>query len=504
MIAVGWCRVSTREQAGPEHYSLEAQAAAIRRYCADRGWVVADMLDYVGSGGHHAEALAALRGRLEAVQADVLVVAELDRLGRDLVLVLGFLEDLTRAGYRFASVSEPDLDLTTPDGELRLAILGTFAQYFRRQLSRKVRAGLLQRWRAGRRNGGQAPYGYAAGPDGRWAIVPDEAAVVRRIFAEYAAGAGYRRITRDLNGDGIPTKTGRTWNSTTVSRMLSNPVYVGDLRFGARRVLKDRQGRYHVEHRTPSVAADTHPAIIDRDLWEVVQARRAQRRVLGLQGRPTPTVLSGFLRCGDCGGPMRYTRYPHAARRPRWDCRHRVDQGTCRGPSIAADTAEAQVRQALRDEAQAIERGDPEALARWAQDHAAVRAWVARQARREIVLADRATRLARAEEAYLAGVMTLAEYEAVKTRLAAATDPEPFPGWPDVQAAAAAACRAALDWRDIEATRSRLRRAGLLGTVRAGRVDVTWAALVVGEPGAAADPGPHMEIPLGGAEAGMA
>lgn len=501
MIAVGWCRVSKQEQAGPQHYSLAAQADAIRRFCADRGWTLADMVEYVGSGGHHAEALDALRRRLADLRADVLVVHELDRLGRDLVLVLGFLEDLTRAGCRFASVQEPDLDLTTPDGELRLMILGTFAQFFRRQLSRKVRAGLVQRWKAGKTHGGQPPYGYRhGGPDGRWVIDPVEATVVRDIFRRYRDGWGYRRIAAWLNQTGVPGKSGRvgTWECAHIQRMLANPVYAGDLVYGARRIVRDRQGRSHTLRLTPRIQHNTHPAIIDPALWGAVQEQRTRRQVLGQRARPSPTVLTGLGRCAACGHPMTVRR--RQGRAPIWLCRYRHTRGTCRAAGVPLAEAEAAVRAALAEEIVRIDGGDPATILRWAADHPEIREWWAAQERHRQSAVALADKLRRAEEAYLAGVYTLEEYEAARARLRATPAPSRPPLSPGVRDAARAACRAAADWTQPEVARALLRRAGLQVVAGDGRIDVTWSHPQPGQDIGGAGPGPHVEVAFGGAE----
>jgi site-specific DNA recombinase len=153
--------------------------------------------------------------------------------------------------------------------------------------------------------GGRRPYGYEwvpeRGPDGqlverrgrlvkRLEPVPAEAAVVRRIFAEYLRGVAQNRIARDLMTDGVPTLTpGGSWYATTVAGMLRNPLYVGRVVLGG----EDHPG--------------DHEPIIDPNTWERACQLRAGRHAHGVpRGRRTAgrhTLTEGLLRCR-CGAAM--------------------------------------------------------------------------------------------------------------------------------------------------------------------------------------------------------
>ena len=95
----------------------------------------------------------------------------------------------------------------------------------------------------------RVPFGYRRKGD-QWAIADDQAAVVRRIFAEFTAlyaHAGLTEIAAGLNVDAIPTQRGGQWHASTVKYILGNVVYVGE----------------------------AHPAIISREVYTQAQARLA-------------------------------------------------------------------------------------------------------------------------------------------------------------------------------------------------------------------------------------
>lgn len=152
MRVLAICRVSKEEQATADHHSLDWQEATIRRYAAERSWVVVDVVRYVQSGGANQGELDKILSRIHAQRIEVVAVTEVDRLARDMVSSLLFLEELSKQGCRFVAVAD-GLDLSQPDGELRMMLLSLFAHYFRTQLSRKIRGAAR---RGGARGCGQA------------------------------------------------------------------------------------------------------------------------------------------------------------------------------------------------------------------------------------------------------------------------------------------------------------------------------------------------------------
>lgn len=418
--ALGITRVSTTEQAEDDRYSIPFQRARIEEFCQQRGWELVDIVDYVQSGGSNKRELDRILGRVQRNRIQVVVVNELDRLARDMITTLLFLEDLKLSGCRFASVTD-DIDMTTPDGELKMMFLGIFAHYFRRQLSRKVKGGLLERARKGKHHGGRPPYGYRFHGDSL-EPVPEEADVVREIFQRYVhEGQGSRAICKELVGRGVPTKTGRSeWNAADLRRLLRRRVYVGDLVHGALEFQVDRGGTSHkIHHAEPLVVKGAHPALIDRETWNTAQRLLNARQ--GASGRTadSPYLLSGLVRCALCGRTMVAVQGRKTSG-PRYVCRGYQQSGQCSSRH-----------------AQRVSTVEEVVVARWWQEiaqpssdtiRAVLRAWDAQNSETANAERSRAQwerRLAaipsmrqRAEDAFLQGLFDAEQYKVATARLA--------------------------------------------------------------------------------------
>jgi hypothetical protein len=155
-----------------------------------------------------------------------------------------------------------------------------------------VKAGIARCARRGQHHGGPRRYGYRV-EEGQLVVVSDEARIVRRIFAERAAGLGQRQITRRLSADGIPAPRGGLWRRCTVRGILGSPLYVGRI---------EHNGR---------VLEGVHEPIVDEDTWLAVRLITSSSALI--DGRPStePFVLRGLLCCGRCGHAMVTRCYPN-------------------------------------------------------------------------------------------------------------------------------------------------------------------------------------------------
>jgi len=140
----------------------------------------------------------------------VVIVEALDRLSRDMEDLAGIHKRLSFQGIEIQAVHDGTAD------SILIGIRGLVGQMQREDGAKKVRRGMAGVVRDGRHAGGRA-YGYRAVPSkpGELEIVEDEAAIVRRIFAAYAAGRTPRDIAHDLNRENIRPPRGRRWNAST-------------------------------------------------------------------------------------------------------------------------------------------------------------------------------------------------------------------------------------------------------------------------------------------------
>jgi DNA invertase Pin-like site-specific DNA recombinase len=294
------------------------------------------------SGAHLASRprAQAMLAAAKAGRIDVVLAEALDRLSRDQEDIAGIHKRLTFAGARIVTLSEGEV------GSLHVGLKGTMNAMFLEDLARKIRRGQTGNIDRGVSAGGLA-YGYdvvrqldAKGEPvkGLRAINQEQAAVIRRIFAEYAAGRSARTIAHGLNRDGIPSPTGDVWRQPTISGnrargsgILWNEAYRGALVFGRVRMVKDPDTGRRISRPNPREAWQIVEApelrIVDDDTWAAVQARKAEAgdALAGKTRRRggAKHLLTGLVRCGVCGSNF-VVNYGGRMR-----CSGRREAGTC-------------------------------------------------------------------------------------------------------------------------------------------------------------------------------
>jgi site-specific DNA recombinase len=354
-----YARFSTELQ---RDQSIEDQVALCRAAAHRDGFsIVAAYEDRARSGASMfgRPGLAQLLRAAEGREFDVLFVEALDRLSRDMADLAGIHRQLTFLSIEIRAVHDGVADTVT------VGLRGLVGQLFREDGVKKIRRGMAGVIREGRYAGGRS-YGYRPTPaaPGKPQIVAEEAAIVRRIFLEYADGRSPRDIAHDLNREGVPPPRGAAWNASTINGngergngVLQNPLYVGELVWNRVRMVKDPStGRRISRPNPPSEwqrADAPQLAIVDRETWE----RAAERKRASLARGPEPrgprryqrSLLSGLLRCGACGSGM--AKHDNANGRPRIRCSRATESGSCDNRrSYYLDRIEAGVVESLRAE----------------------------------------------------------------------------------------------------------------------------------------------------------
>ena len=188
---------------------------------------------------------------------------------------------------------------------------------------------------------GSLPFGYRRGADGKYEIVPEEAAIVQEIFQRVVTGESFTSIFGSLNERGIKNKWGRPWARSSFNKLLSNERYTGVYLY------KDL--------RIPGGV----PAIIEKELFDAVQHYIHTKKNPRLSDE-TPVkrrretgiyLLTGKIFCGKCKSPMVGISgtSKSAAMHYYYACKgHRTDK-ICDMRSIRRDSIEREVAQAIRD-----------------------------------------------------------------------------------------------------------------------------------------------------------
>lgn len=325
VTAVGYCRVSSQEQAAG--YSLDTQAEAIRDYCAERGYAIVGEFADVHSGTELSRpGMDQLLEALPVLRPDVVVLYDVDRLGRELVAQAVLERDIAAHGARIEYVRGGRTD--TPEGELLKMMRQVLAVHENRQRVERSRRGKRGRVQAGYPivPGRRAPFGYTyiSEPHKGWLVVDEgEAAVVRQMYDWLTVErVSCYEIAKRLwehgilsRGDQFPDvviKKGQRgeWSPSTVRRILANPLYKGEWYWGKTRSVTRNGKRAQIPvPREEWIKVDV-PAIVDAALWEDAQRCLAENKQRAKRNARREYLLRGMIIC-TCGRHFigRYKNY---------------------------------------------------------------------------------------------------------------------------------------------------------------------------------------------------
>jgi DNA invertase Pin-like site-specific DNA recombinase len=201
MNAIGYVRVSTDEQ-GRSGAGLAAQRAAIAAEADRRGWALIDVVEDVASGRDlKRPGVQMALERMRSREADVLVVAKLDRLSRSLLDFAGVVATAERERWSLVAL-DLGVDTSTASGQLMANVLASFAQFERQIIAQRTREGLAARRAAGAKLG----------------MPPRlDPAVRARIRADREGDVSFSEIARRLTAEGIRTARGAAeWTPSAV------------------------------------------------------------------------------------------------------------------------------------------------------------------------------------------------------------------------------------------------------------------------------------------------
>jgi DNA invertase Pin-like site-specific DNA recombinase len=315
-----YTRKSSEEGLEQEFNSLQAQREACEAFIKSQrheGWVyLPDGYDDGGLSGATMDrpALQQLLGEIQAGRVDVVVVYKVDRLTRSLADFAKIVEILDAKGASFVSVTQ-QFNTTTSMGRLTLNVLLSFAQFEREVTGERIRDKIAASKKKGMWMGGVPPLGYEARDRGL-VVVDSEAETVRYIFHRYTEFGSIRLLQEELDAQGL---TSKCWTSASGRLRGGKPFARGALYL----MLQNRIYRGEIVHKERSYPGE-HTAIIDQELWDVVQARLAGNAAQCRAGGRAiqPSLLAGMLFDGD-GNRMtpshavkKGTRYRYYVSRP--------------------------------------------------------------------------------------------------------------------------------------------------------------------------------------------
>lgn len=234
---------------------------------------------------------------------DAIITKSVSRFARNTVDSLVTVRKLKDKGVEIYFEKENIYTLDSK-GELLITIMSSLAQEESRSILENVTWGQRKRFADGKVS---LPYkrfmGYEKGPDGQPSIVEEEAAIVREIYDLFISGKTPKAITKILTERGVPTPGGQPqWYVSTVYSILQNEknkgaallqkTFITDFLTKKSKINEGEVPQYYVK--------ESHPAIIDPQLWELTQIEMARRRAIG-RSYSCNSIFSARIICGDCG-----------------------------------------------------------------------------------------------------------------------------------------------------------------------------------------------------------
>ena len=319
-----YCRLSQDDGLEGDSNSIQNQKNILQKFAEDHHFPNPCFYvdDGFSGGNFQRPAFQQMISDMENGEIGIIITKDLSRLGRNQLHTGLYIEErFPMFGVRYIAIND-NVDTDSSESNDLMPFKNLFNEWFIRDTSRKIRAVLKAKAERGERLGTRAPYGYIKDPETKKLAVDDEAAaIVRRIFAMCASGNGPSQIARILKKEQVLTPTmyaytkyGMThtgldtqrpyhWSGDTVADMLENEIYLGNT-VNMKHSSRSYKDKRRVEHPREEclVFENTHPALITREVWDIVQRVRKNRR------RPTKmeeqNKYSGLVFCADCGSNM--------------------------------------------------------------------------------------------------------------------------------------------------------------------------------------------------------
>ena len=288
-----YTRVSTEEQAS-EGFSIHAQKDKLTKYAEVNDW---DIVDYYVDDGISGKNLTD-RPEVSRLIKDVkegrvnnVLVYKLDRLTRSVKDLIYLIELFDEHNCTFNSQTEK-IDTSNAVGRMFVKIIGIFAEFERENLAERVTFGYEQKTKEGNYTNcnGVFGYDYLIGK-GKLKVNKEEASFVKKIYEWYLNGESMIKIAKRLKDLNVPTKRGGHWNQSTISSILTNPLYIGNVRYG----INKKNGF--------EVVGKNITSILDKDIFYSVQELMKKRKKFhNKKFSSDDTYYFRVLKCACCNG----------------------------------------------------------------------------------------------------------------------------------------------------------------------------------------------------------
>lgn len=231
--AIGYIRVSTKQQSGEDRYGIDAQKNAILKYADENGYAIVDWkIDAISGTAEDRPAMNdILYGDVTNPPIEAVIVFKNDRVARDTKLYFYFLFTLEKRNIKLLSVSE-EFSEGNELANVYRALMQFVAEQERKNIALRTGKGRSIKAACGGYSGGRCPFGYKV-ENKRLVINDQERHIVVYIFYEYDKGTPLLHIAENLNNKGYRTRKGTTFQAASVKSIISNrPFYEGKYKYG--------------------------------------------------------------------------------------------------------------------------------------------------------------------------------------------------------------------------------------------------------------------------------
>ena len=323
-ITALYCRLSRDDENEGVSGSIKNQTEILQQYAAENSFKNTRLFIDDGFSGttFNRPAFNEIMKLGEEGKIATLIVKDHSRLGRNRLVVGSLLEEeFDRMGIRYIAIMD---NIDTKNGISDLVPMQDwFNEWHAKNTSDNVRKVFKSKGESGKPLTSNPPFGYMKSPDDKYQWIIDEPAseIVKRIFKMCVSGMGPSQIANKLSAEKVPTPTeywisvGRKcgnppsvpfhWCPAMIANILKRQEYCGDT-VNFRSTTKSFKNKKRVDRPESEwiIFENTHPAIVDRDTFKLVQKIREGRHRQTRTGKVS--IFSGLVFCEDCGQKMYY------------------------------------------------------------------------------------------------------------------------------------------------------------------------------------------------------
>ncbi|MDD3199604.1 MAG: recombinase family protein [Eubacteriales bacterium] len=324
-----YCRLSRDDELQGDSNSIKNQKTILQKYADDNGFANTEFFVDDGYSGTNFDRpdWQRLLSQVEEGNISTVIVKDMSRLGRD-YLKVGYYTEVLFPGsdIRFIAINN-NVDSANQQDSDFTPFLNIINEWYAKDTSKKIRSVFRAKGESGKPLCTNPPYGYIKDPEDKthWIVDEEAAKVVKEAFHLCMQGFGPTQIAKELtkrrimnptahakaNGINIPDNRGHDddyiWRGSTIVHMLSRQEYLGHtVNFKTYRKSYKQKKQLKNDPSEWQVFENTHEAIIEKPVFEVVQKIRDGRRRLTPMGEMP--ILSGMIFCADCGNKLYQVR----------------------------------------------------------------------------------------------------------------------------------------------------------------------------------------------------